>query len=150
MRLEFYNARNGEINDEILIEDRLVFAASRPATIHSTEIIKVQTDLVVKVPTGYVLNISTAPELYAKSAELVPSSLAISHLDNEKSLDFFIRNSGRNSINVLPKQVVAVGFVVAVEVPEIGELVRVTPIEVKLDLSPKKKAKVSSIKFELK
>lgn len=148
MKLEFYNARNGESNEELLQEDRLVFAASRPAIIHSTETVKIQTDLIVKVPSGYVLNISTSPELHARLAEMVPGLMVVSHLDNEKPLEFMVRNSGRNTLTIQPKQSVAVGFVIATEVPEIAELEREPTVDVKIETEPVKKR--PTIKFEIR
>ncbi|MCI0528056.1 MAG: hypothetical protein L0Y56_11525, partial [Nitrospira sp.] len=117
MKLEIYNARKGEPVGNVLLNDRLVFSASHPVIIQPAEIMKVQTDLVLILPAGYVLNISTAPELSLRAGELFPGLIVIGSGDKRVSLELPVRNCGRNPLSIMPKQPVAIGYTYAVEVP---------------------------------
>lgn len=119
MNLEVH--REGDI-DTLLYEDgSLVFLAAKPIIIQPSEIMKVQTGLSVRVPYGYVLNISTSSSLSTKAGELFPGLVAISAAEDEVELDLPIRNSGRNPLNIMVGQSLAVGYVVKTEMPEIKD-----------------------------
>lgn len=149
MKLEIYNARKGEPIGNVLVDDRLVFSASHPIIIQPAEIMKVQTDLVLNLPAGHVLNISTAPELSLRAGELFPGLIVIGSRDKFVSLELPVRNCGRNPLSIMPKQPVAVGYVYAVEVPQIEEIT--PPIENAENLSPNVPQKKNpGIKFEIR
>ena len=149
MKLEIYNARKGEPISAVLSGDSLIFSASRPIIIQPSEIIKVQTDLVLNLPSGYVLNISTAPELSLRAGELFPGLIAIGCGDSQLSLELPVRNCGRNPLSIMPKQSIAMGHIVAVEVPQIEEFVPAAQ-ESKEPSSNIPQKKNPGIKFEVR
>lgn len=127
----------------------LVFLASKPIIVQPSEIMKVITGVSIRVPTGYVINISTAADLAARAAELFPGLIAVSPSEEEIELSFPVRNNGRNPLSIMKGQIVAVGYVVKTEEvnltisePQNGK--QVSPAESK----PQKKN--PNIKFEIR
>lgn len=113
MELQVHGSDNTET---LLYEDGvLVFLAAKPIIIQPSEIMKVQTGLSVIVPVGYVLNISTAPALFSKAGELFPGLIAVSTSEEEVDLILPVRNSGRNALNVMVGQTLAIGHVIKTE-----------------------------------
>lgn len=113
MELQVHGSDNTET---LLYEDGvLVFLAAKPIIIQPSEIMKVQTGLSVKVPFGYVLNIGTAPALSVKAGELFPGLVVVSASEEEVALSLPVRNNGRNALNVMAGQTLAIGYVVKIE-----------------------------------
>jgi dUTPase len=113
MDLQVHSSDNTET---LLYEDGvLVFLAAKPIIIQSSEIMKVQTGLSVRVPFGYVLNISTAPALAVKAGELFPGLMAVSWSEQEVELELPVRNCGRNVLNIMSQQTIAIGHVIKTE-----------------------------------
>jgi dUTPase len=105
-----------EETQTLLYEDgSLVFLAAKPIIIQPSEIMKVQTGLSVRVPFGYVLNISTAPALSVKAGELFPGLIAVGASITDVELNLPVKNSGRNVLNIMAGQTIAVGHVVKTE-----------------------------------
>jgi len=127
----------------------LIFLAAKPIIIQPSEIMKVQTGLSVRVPFGYVLNISTAPVLAVKAAELFPGLMAVSASEEEVKLELPVRNSGRNSLNLMARQVIAIGHVLKTEEIEIKDF---QPQDWRLvsDKESKPQKRNPNIKFEIR
>lgn len=147
MELQVHGSNDTET---LLYEDGvLIFLAAKPIIIQSSEIMKVQTGLSVRVPLGYVLNISTAPPLSVKAGELFPGLMAISPSEEEVELNLPVRNSGRNVLNIMAGQTVAIGHVLKTEEVIIKDF---EPRDWKLvsDGESKPQKKNPNIKFEIR
>lgn len=147
MELQVHGSDNTET---LLYEDGvLVFLAAKPTIVQPSEIMKVQTGLSVRVPFGYVLNISTAPALAIKAAELFPGLMAVSASEQEVELELPVRNSGRNALNIMAGQTLAVGHVVKTEEINIKDF---EPQDWKLvsNAESKPQKKNPNIKFEIR
>lgn len=139
-----------ETSETLLYEDGiLVFLAAKPIIVQPSEIMKVQTGLSVRVPFGYILNISTAPALAVKAAELFPGLMAISASENEVELALPVRNSSRNALNIMAGQTIALGHVVKIEEVSIKDF---EPQDWKLvsNAESKPQKKNPNIKFEIR
>jgi dUTPase len=121
MKLQIYSTNKDQPHGLRLEEDRLILTASRPSIIQPSEIMKVQTDSFVRVPVGYTLNISTAPELAERAGEIFPGLIVVDSYYGTKSLEVPVRNGGRNPLNLMPGQVVAIGYVTGVSPIEVEE-----------------------------
>lgn len=149
MKIQFHNLKGQEISSSLYTEGRFLFTASRPAVVQPAEIIKVQTDLVVRLPTGCILNLSTAPNLYRKVGELFPGLLSFSFADNDVVLELPVRNGGRNPLHLREGEEIAVGYLVKTEKAEIETFSLQAPKNLSAGKSrpPKKNP---GINFELK
>lgn len=121
MKLEFANLNKEGFRGVVMTDNGLNLRCIRPTVIQPSEILKVQTETALKVPEGYVLNISTHPDLYEKAGELFPALVALdsSHL-GEVILP--IRNSGRNPLHLMPGDHIAQGHVVKIERADYQEM----------------------------
>jgi hypothetical protein len=129
--------------------DCLTFFSSRPAIIQPSEIMKVHTDLQVEVPEGFVLSLSSAPELASRAGEIFPGHLVLTATDGRHPLELSVRNGGRSPLNIMPEQVIAVGTLLQAQPfePEFEELENALPAG-RPKSAPQKKN--PDIQFELK
>jgi len=147
MKVEFYNTKGKGVDPSLYSQGRFSFKASRPIIVQPSEIMKVQTDLVVRVPEGCILSIVSSHALFRRTGELFPANLVITSMDSDFVLELPIRNCGRNPINIMPEQEIASGFVLASVDVEIGEFDLLAEQSAPKKSSPQKKN--SNIKFEL-
>ncbi len=129
--------------------DKLAFCVDRPLVIQPSEIIKVQTAMIITVPHGYLLSIVTAPDLYNKAGEVFPSCLTIDAYSDEKALEIPVRNSSRNQLNLMSKDLIAFGYVSKIEDIQIGSLKTHQENVVPPEKSQPQKKQDDNIKFEL-
>ncbi len=108
--IQFYKINKNANSFVTLTEDRLLFTVPKPTVIQSSEIIKIKTGTVIKIPRGYVLTVYTHPDLVNQACELFPSVTAIDGWAPEVELELAIRNSGRNQVNLLMGNMIAVGY----------------------------------------
>lgn len=121
MQIDFHNVNKEGIIGATLVDGKIIFSAVRPIVIQSSEIMKVQTDLVIRVEKGFVLNISTHPDLAQKGAELFPGLITVDSSANSKPLEFPVKNNGRSALNLMRQGIIAVGYSSKVQKIEIGE-----------------------------
>jgi len=110
---------------------------------------KVQTDLLVRVPKGYILTLSTAPELYVKVGELFPASLTIGEHSGDHSLELPVRNCGRDPLNIMPGNPIVVGFLLKTIKPGLSSF-NSTVLAERNKPKSKPPKKNSDIKFEIR
>ncbi len=150
MGIELKLHRTKEGNPTITaMGDKLAFCLDRPTVIQPSEIIKVQTTTIIKVPQGYLLTIVTAPELYNKAGEVFPACLTIDASSNEQALEIPIRNSSRNQLNLMQGNLIAFGYISKIEDIQIGSLKTEQGNVVQPEKSRPQKKQDGNIKFEL-
>ena len=108
--IQFYKVNNKENSFVAVVEDRLLFTVPKPTVIQSSEIIKLKTGTVMKIPRGYVLTIYTHPDLANQACELFPGVTVIDGWAPEAELELAVRNSGRSQVNLLMGNMIAVGY----------------------------------------
>ncbi len=131
MQIDFHNSNKEGLIGAVLVEDKIIFSATRPIIIQSSEIMKVQTDLVIRVENGFVLNISTHPDLAQKGAELFPGLITVDSLARPAPLELPMKNNSRNPLNIMRQDKIAIGYGSEIQKIEIGEF------EPELEPSPK-------------
>lgn len=120
-----------------------------PAIVNPGEIIRVPTNLSLKTEAGYCLIITTHWGLTQRACQMFPALLIIDQNAPDKSLEIPIMNCGRNPLNIMPGQEIAIGKVVAEHPVELTpyEVVRELP-KINKKSSPVKKN--PNVKFEVK
>lgn len=121
VEIHFYQINKNEAPAAAVADDMMVFSTPKPAVIQPAEILQIQTGIVMKVPPGYVVTLSTHPDLSEKAAELFPGVTTVDSYAPEAELKLAVRNSGRNQLNLMPGALVAVGYVSKIHEIEVGE-----------------------------
>ena len=146
--IQFYKINKSAESFVVVLEDRLLFALPNPTVIQSSEIIKIKTGTVMKIPRGYVLTIYTPPDLAKQACELFPGVTVIDGWGPEVELELAVKNSGRNQVNLLAGNTIAVGYLSKVDDIGVGEL------ELDVVANPKlpgtRPQKKNSFNFEVK
>jgi len=94
--------------------DYVTFNCVTPTIIQPSEIHRIKLGVACDVPGGYVLQISTYPELADKAAEVFPA-LTVIDSKHVGELMLAVRNHGRDPLNLMPGTPVAVGRLVKPE-----------------------------------
>jgi len=121
VEIHFYQTNKNEAPGAAVAEDVVVFTIPKPTVIQPSEILQIQTGIVMKVPPGYVVTLSTHPALSEKAAELFPGVITVDSYAPETELRLAIRNSGRSQLNLMPGFLFAVGYVSQIHNIEVGE-----------------------------
>lgn len=121
MKLELANLNKEGYKGAVVSDNVLTLQCIRPTIIQPSEILKIQTEIVLQVPQGYILNISTHPDLYEKAGELFPALVVLDSLHLGEVV-LLIRNSGRNPLNLMPGDFIAQGHVTQMEEIDCQEL----------------------------
>jgi dUTPase len=87
------------------------FYCVRPIIVQPSEIQKIQPGVACEVLPGYVLQISTYPQLAEQASEIFPALIVIDHT-NSGELFLAVRNHGRNPLNLMPGTPIARGHLV--------------------------------------
>jgi len=114
MKLETYNDTGDLTNPSIEFgENRILFYAARDLIVQPSEIMKVPTDVTIKVPEGFILQLSTHPSLIALASELFPSTIIIGPEDGEYEVIIPVKNNGRNPLTIRSHAAISAGRVLA-------------------------------------
>lgn len=148
MKVYFATVKSSDPGGVSFSGGTLQFTVTKPVVIQPSEIMKVPINSVVKVDPGVVLNISTHPDLAVKVGELFPSLVVLDSSSPEVPLELPVRNAGRNPINLMPGNPVAVGHLVPTENIELEEFSIAVATKDRPKSSPPKRNK--EIKFEVK
>ena len=148
VKINFYKINKDESSSVTIDGDRLLFSIPKPTIVQPSEIIKIKTGIIMKVPSEHVVIISTYPDRPIAAAELFPAVVTMDGCASETELELAVKNSGRGQLNILPGVPFAVGYVIRTHTIEFGEFEpdAVTP-------SPKEKSvpqKKNSFSFEVK
>jgi dUTPase len=116
MRVLYASDNSG--GDLVVVDDILVFTASKAMEIQPGEIKKIPTGIVLRVEKGFVVSLSTHPALSAKVGQLFPSASVLSADDIEEYLTLPVHNAGRNPIRVMVGDLIARGHAISIEAVE--------------------------------
>lgn len=144
MNIEY--ATDGIGNLEVL-DGVLIFTASKGTEIQSGEIKKVSTGIILQVPEGCVIQVTTHPSLIEKAIQLFPACTSLTPNLPEDYLMLPIHNVGRNTFHVRPGDALARGFVSPIE--NIDKHLYEPQIPTKVSRSTRPQKKNSDIKFEV-
>ncbi len=148
VELQFYKIDKNNSSCEVVAKNKLLFKITKPTVIQSSEIIKIKTGIILKVPDGHLLNIFTYPALADKACELFPNIIILDSEASEAEVQLAVRNSGRNQINLMIGEVIAVGHLNQVQDITIGEFEPNIVTNPKLpNTTPQKK---NTFEFEVK
>lgn len=137
MELGFKTLNNSAVIPE-LENNILIFHSATPAVVQPTEIKRIRTGLVVKVEEGYNLQIVVHPDLQEKDLSVFPGPLVI---DSSFSGELLIplQNNGRGQVNILPREIIAKGFIVKIEEIRLAPLAVEIPTPAQGKTRPQKK-----------
>lgn len=148
VKINFYKINKEGSSSVTNDGDRLLFSVPEPTVIQPSEIIKIKTGIIMKVPLGYVITISTYPNLPIEAVELFPAAITIDSCAPGTELELAVRNSGRSQLNLMTGILFAIGYVNETQNIELGEFeLDTVPSPSKEKSVPQKK---DSFSFEVK
>ena len=98
----------------------VTFNCIRAITVQPSEIQRVKIGVACEIPSGYVLQISTYPQLAEKAVEIFPS-LTVMDSTHEGELVLAILNHGRNPLHIMVEDPIAKGHLLKTEQLEIED-----------------------------
>jgi hypothetical protein len=149
VKVQYYKIDKNAPGSLVADEDRLTFIVPEPTVVQPLEIIRIPLGIVLHLTSkSATLTLHTHPELSQKACELFPSVLVMDHLFPEKELELYVRNSGRNQVNLMQNEKIAVGYVTEIQEFEIEDF---APDFVTQPTLPRTKPqKKGSFNFEIK
>lgn len=147
MKLSFANLNKDGLSGATVDGNALIFSCVKPLIIQPAEIQKVQVGVELRIPEGFVLNISTHPKLIDKAGEVFPALITLDHTHPGEVL-IPVRNNGRNQLSLTPGMVLARGYLTRIEELELDT---VAPRSKSLDELPRTQPqKKNPFSFEVK
>jgi dUTPase len=120
MKLSFANLNKDGLSGATVDGNTLLFQCVKPLIIQPAEIQKVHVGVELRIPEGFVLNISTHPKLADRAGEVFPALTTLDHTHTGQVV-IPVRNNGRNPLNLMVGMVLARGHVVRTEELEFTE-----------------------------
>lgn len=117
MELEFQRLRTDVVGFRYLGNGCVVFQATKPTIIQPSEIMKISAAVILDIPENFILSISTHSFLYEKAAQIFPSVFVLDMNSPKKEIFIPVLNQGRNQLNIMPENPLAVGYLT--EVPNL-------------------------------
>jgi dUTPase len=146
MKMSFANLNKDGLHGATVDGNTLFFQCVKPLIIQPAEIQKVHVGIELRIPEGFVLNVSTHPKLADKAGEVFPALTAVDHT-HVGEVVIPVRNNGRNPLSLMVGMVFARGHLVRVEELEFTEE---APTVVPTDLPRTQPQRKNPFNFEVK
>ena len=110
-------------NIDLKIDDNIItFTCSKPMVIQSSEIKRVQTDIMLEIESGFILTIFTEPSIYEMAAEVFPGPYILDSGSPKKMLEIPIRNNAGSPLHLLENAVIARGYLTEISKVSVKEI----------------------------
>lgn len=121
MKLSFANLNKDGLSGATVEGSALIFQCVKPMIIQPTEIQKVHVGVELRIPEGFVFNISTHPRLIDRAGEVFPALLTLDST-HVGEVVIPVRNNGRNTLNLIAGTSLARGYLSHVEELELLQI----------------------------